>query len=278
LSHDFFISYTAEDRTWAEWIAWELEQAKYSTVIQAWDFRPGQDWAQHMHEALQSAERLVAVLSPQYLTSQYGEAEWRAAFVKDPTGKLGLLVPVRIAEMSPPGLLQTRIYIDLVGTDETTARRRLLDGVRNELRAKPPDRPSFPAATSTSATVLEGGRQPPFPGPRIAPNISLQLIESTPRKKTFLLQLSTMDHALSISTTPTDIGESWLRVKVDGKGMARSRLISPSITRPLTVVGAATIFVDDGPRKVPITFEIKATPLKIQSFRVRTADRVLSEG
>jgi hypothetical protein len=33
---DFFISYTKADQGWAEWIAWQLEQAGYSTVLQAW--------------------------------------------------------------------------------------------------------------------------------------------------------------------------------------------------------------------------------------------------
>jgi hypothetical protein len=38
---DFFISYTQADRAWAEWIAWQLEEARYTTVLQAWDFAPG---------------------------------------------------------------------------------------------------------------------------------------------------------------------------------------------------------------------------------------------
>ena len=38
---DFFISYNREDRKWAKWIAWQLEEAAYKVVIQAWDFRPG---------------------------------------------------------------------------------------------------------------------------------------------------------------------------------------------------------------------------------------------
>ena len=38
---DFFISYTQVSRPWAEWIAVQLEAAGYSTVLQAWDFRPG---------------------------------------------------------------------------------------------------------------------------------------------------------------------------------------------------------------------------------------------
>ncbi|HEY0070106.1 MAG TPA: toll/interleukin-1 receptor domain-containing protein, partial [Chloroflexia bacterium] len=38
---DYFISYNKADKDWAEWIAWHLEEEKHSTVLQAWDFRPG---------------------------------------------------------------------------------------------------------------------------------------------------------------------------------------------------------------------------------------------
>jgi hypothetical protein len=38
---DFFISYNGKDKSWAEWIAYQLEEAEYTTLIQAWDFRPG---------------------------------------------------------------------------------------------------------------------------------------------------------------------------------------------------------------------------------------------
>lgn len=39
---DFFVSYTQADRQWAEWIAWELEEVGFTTVLQAWDFPPGE--------------------------------------------------------------------------------------------------------------------------------------------------------------------------------------------------------------------------------------------
>jgi TIR domain-containing protein len=32
---DFFVSYTSADRSWAEWIAWRLEEAGYGVFIQA---------------------------------------------------------------------------------------------------------------------------------------------------------------------------------------------------------------------------------------------------
>ena len=40
-----------------------------------------------------------------------------------------MLVPVRVQPCEPPGLLASRVYIDLVDLDETTARQRLLAGV-----------------------------------------------------------------------------------------------------------------------------------------------------
>jgi hypothetical protein len=67
----FFISYNKTDRTWAEWIAWHLEEAGYTTIIQAWDFRSGTNFVQKMHEAVQKAERTIAVLSTNYLEALY---------------------------------------------------------------------------------------------------------------------------------------------------------------------------------------------------------------
>jgi hypothetical protein len=54
---DFFISYTAVNRLWAEWIAVQLGAAGYSTVLQAWDFRPGSDFLHQMQQATTSANR-----------------------------------------------------------------------------------------------------------------------------------------------------------------------------------------------------------------------------
>ena len=80
----FFISYTRDDRAWAEWIAWQLEVAGYTTVLQAWDFRAGGDFLQQMHQAVEEADRTIAVLSPSYLESAFGGVERRADFAKDP--------------------------------------------------------------------------------------------------------------------------------------------------------------------------------------------------
>jgi len=49
---DYFISHNAADRAWAEWIAWELEAAGYSTLIEASDLAPGASFVQEVEEAI----------------------------------------------------------------------------------------------------------------------------------------------------------------------------------------------------------------------------------
>jgi anti-sigma regulatory factor (Ser/Thr protein kinase) len=140
---NFFVSYTGIDRSWAEWIAWQLEAEGYAVVLQAWDFTAGHDWAREMQHAVSSADRVVAVLSPEYLRSGHGEAEWRVFYARDPTGDQALVLPVRVREVDPPGLLMTKIYVDLVGRDSKTARDLLLSAVRGA-RGKPASEPEFP--------------------------------------------------------------------------------------------------------------------------------------
>jgi hypothetical protein len=82
----FFISYNHVDEQWARWIAHVLGDAGYSVIIQAWDFRPGSNFVLEMEKALQQSDRMIAVLSPDYLQARYPQPEWAAAFAGDPQG------------------------------------------------------------------------------------------------------------------------------------------------------------------------------------------------
>jgi hypothetical protein len=156
---DFFVSYTQADRAWAEWIGWQLQQAGYTVTVQAWDFLPGTDWVHQMHTAVQRAEHTLAVLSPAYLeSSEFGEAEWRVAFAADPSGEGRRLIPVRVLECRPEGLLKTRVYVDLAGLGERDAAAALLRGVSE--RTRPPgSKPAFPGVRAAVAAD-----RPRFPG------------------------------------------------------------------------------------------------------------------
>jgi len=161
---DFFISFNRADRAWAEWVAWQLEEEGYTTLLQAWDFRPGGNFVLDMQRAAEGSERTLAVLSPDFLASEYTQPEWAAAFARDPTGEQQTLVPVRVRECRPTGLLAQVVYVELVGIlDEAEARTELLKGVRKG-RAKPERAPEFPAGARRSVES-----RPRFPGalPRV---------------------------------------------------------------------------------------------------------------
>jgi hypothetical protein len=156
---DFFVSYTSADRAWAEWIAWQLEAEGYQVIVQAWDFTPGNDWAHEMQHATATAKRVVAVLSAAYLRSAHGEAEWRVLYAQDPSGEQGLLLPVRVDNVNPPGLLKTRIYVDLVDQDAASAEAALLAAARG-VRGKPDEEPEFPGGRQQAPSDTEAPRYP----------------------------------------------------------------------------------------------------------------------
>lgn len=129
---DFFVTYNRHDDEWAEWIAGELETAGYTTVLQKWDFLPGDNFMAKMDRALAECRHTLGVLSPSYLKSVFTAAEWTAAYRQALLGKERGYIPVRVVECEPEGLLGPVAFIDLVDCDEDEARRRLLEGVGNK--------------------------------------------------------------------------------------------------------------------------------------------------
>jgi hypothetical protein len=162
---DFFISYTQADRAWAEWMAWVLEEDGYKVLIQAWDFVAGSNWVQGMRAGVSRAARTIALLSPDYIASEYGAAEWEAAWASDPLGAERKLLTVRVKDCDRPDLLGAVVSTDLFGISETEARARLRMMVSSALtgRAKPAEAPGFPGDERAIP------REPLFPGalPRV---------------------------------------------------------------------------------------------------------------
>jgi tetratricopeptide (TPR) repeat protein len=167
---DFFVSYNKADRAWAEWIAWELEEAGFSTLVQAWDFRG--NWVLAMERAMKETVSTVAVLSPDYLEARFVQPEYAEALRRDPTGWDDRLIPIRVRECQPDGWLAQIVYTDLVGLDEAEARKLLIAPAKGE-RLKPERPPHFPGQVRHSAASPEKPDKPPeFPGtPRPAPRV-----------------------------------------------------------------------------------------------------------
>lgn len=199
---DFFVSYNGKDKEWAEWIAWQLEDSGYTTIIQAWDFRPGGNFVLDMQRAAVEAERTIAVLSPNYLEAMYTQPEWSAAFAQDPTGVRKTLLPVRIQPCDLKGMLSQIVYLDLVGKAEAEARELLLAGLPTG-RAKPSAAPGFPQSGSPTPP------RPPAPQPAfpVAGDWGEQFLAPAERKA--ILQIKqTQIGGINISGSTLNIGGS----------------------------------------------------------------------
>jgi HAD superfamily hydrolase (TIGR01662 family) len=144
---DFFISRSGADAGWAQWIAWQLEAAGYSVIVQDWDFQPGSNFMRDIRRALDTADTTIAVYSPDYFKTPFTEDEWSAAIVTHEDDEVRFL-PIRVAEVEVPRLLKPLVYVDLVGLSEEAARTRLLDAAKRRSRRKPSTAPRFPAAAS----------------------------------------------------------------------------------------------------------------------------------
>ena len=165
---ELFVSYTGADRAWAEWIAWILEEAGFSVVMQAWDFRPGANFVLEMHKASRDSEKTLIVLSRAYLGAEYTHPEWAAAVAKDPGGEECALIPVRVDDCAPDGLLGQIVYVDIVGLSEDEARAAILGGF--DRRAKPAQAPSFPGSSGSSSAGPGALRQVLSPVPPREPD------------------------------------------------------------------------------------------------------------
>lgn len=146
---DFFISYNVADENWAKWIAETLENNGYKTFIQAWDIKPGDDFIVRMQEFLTNSERFLPILSSTYLDAPYCQAEWAPALATVIKDDPDFFIPIRIVNISPEGLLKTRVYIDLFDTQEAEATKRLLDGVKPNVNRKSN---GFPCKSGTSVS------------------------------------------------------------------------------------------------------------------------------
>lgn len=203
---DFFISYTKKNEDWATWIAETLERNGYTTVIQAWDFQAGGTFISDMHEALKKCVKIIPVLSSEYLNKPYCLAEWQNVFVDDPTGEKRLIIPIRIEDVKPEGLLKTRTYIDLFGLNESDATVKLLDCIATGSKKRKsngfPLKSCFPG--ELAANTLSDGNSC-FIAHKKVRNIIILETEKKTKKRLFNRLVFDVFHALGFGEPRYDL-------------------------------------------------------------------------
>ncbi len=120
----FFISYSSKDKVFADRVCEILETNGHKVFYQERDFGK-RDFMQSMHYALEqslkSDWRIISLYSPDYFKSDYCMKEAFTALHDDPFNKKERLIPLRISECAPGGLLANIPYYDLVSLRDNDA-------------------------------------------------------------------------------------------------------------------------------------------------------------
>ncbi|WP_154675141.1 TIR domain-containing protein, partial [Parafrankia elaeagni] len=189
---DFFVSYTRADQAWAEWIAWTLEEAGYSLLIQAWDFVPGAHWISSVERGVQQAKRTIVVLSEGYEESMAASAEWWHVWSADPPDSLKQILPVRVESFTPRSFPLPFGAVDLFNVDRLEARAKLLTAVKLGL-------PAQGALLSESEGRVRAVPVPlPFPGEQLVDAEHFDTLVSRNNLASVYRDLGRLDEAVAL--------------------------------------------------------------------------------
>jgi len=161
----YCVSYAPRDRSWAEWIAWELRTAEGhacrvllrpcpSTESEYRDFA--------LWDGVARTDRVLAVMSDEYARSAYGQEEWQVAKQADAQGLVSKVIPVRTDDREPPSELGPVRTMDLRDLEVEDAREMLLAGVREAEAGAP--RAWLDGGVPPAARPSGDDEPSPFPG------------------------------------------------------------------------------------------------------------------
>jgi hypothetical protein len=143
-AHDVFISYSHKDKEWvSDVLVKMLRENRLDVLVDESDFEAGLASIENMTDSVERSRRTIAVLTPNWVESEWTRFEGLLTAQEDPTGGRGRLIPILRQQCSPPKWISIRSYLDFVDDARVsnmmarlvrTLRRPLLQGqvVRTE--------------------------------------------------------------------------------------------------------------------------------------------------
>ncbi|WP_216587823.1 FxSxx-COOH system tetratricopeptide repeat protein [Streptomyces brasiliscabiei] len=163
---DFYVSYAATDRLWADWTVTVLRAAGYEatlTPIEVDDVTAGPVTPTGLDRTLAGEGRMVVLLSPQYTALPHAREIWQRTSRRDPSGQIGMIVPLRVDDTPPPAEFAPLSAVSLAGVTAEEAVARLLTTVDRAGSVEPGSRP---AAIGLAAAARLPGTPPQVIGGR----------------------------------------------------------------------------------------------------------------
>ena len=149
---DYFISYSTKDNSYAQWVGALLTGHGKSVFAQYNDMPPGTNFVRQMMDGLAGSRNFIALLSPDYEQSDQCQAEWSAAYNKDPSGRNRYIRPFKIRPVQLNKLASQVVYTDLCGLSEDEARQAVLQAIGLVAQPSAPP-PPWPKAVAKQNLV-----------------------------------------------------------------------------------------------------------------------------
>ncbi|MBP5889809.1 FxSxx-COOH system tetratricopeptide repeat protein [Streptomyces scabiei] len=168
---DFYVSYAATDRLWADWTVAVLRAAGYEATlapVEADDDMAAPAVPTGLDRTLAGEGRMVVLLSPQYTALPQAREIWQRTSRRDPSGQIGMVVALRVDDSAPSAEFASLSAVSLTGVTAEEAVARLLTTVDRAGSVEPGTRP---AAVGLAVAARLPGTPPQVIGGRPQRNV-----------------------------------------------------------------------------------------------------------
>ncbi|MBN1454271.1 MAG: TIR domain-containing protein [Anaerolineales bacterium] len=115
--YDVFISYSHKDEDWVvNTLSPVLENAGLKVCVDFRDFEAGVPSLVNMENAVDESRQTVLVLTPNWVDSEWTDFEAILTQTDDPVGRRKKMIPLMLAECTPPKRIKTITYVNFMRT------------------------------------------------------------------------------------------------------------------------------------------------------------------
>ncbi|MBD3342744.1 MAG: TIR domain-containing protein [Candidatus Lokiarchaeota archaeon] len=113
---NIYVSYSRKDNDFVQKIISDLQATNYDVFYDSM-ITPGDSWVESLSDAIEDADVILVVLSPQYGNSQWAQKELEMSMVREDEQQ-AFVIPLLIEQCEPPLLLFDKQIIDFTSSYE----------------------------------------------------------------------------------------------------------------------------------------------------------------
>ncbi|MCB0253397.1 MAG: toll/interleukin-1 receptor domain-containing protein, partial [Anaerolineae bacterium] len=133
--YDIFISYSPDDHGWVwEWLLPRLEAAGLNVCLDDSCFEPGASKASETERVIRESRRVLAVLSPAWVASQWDNFEALLVHSQDPAASGRRLIPLLLKPCDPPERIKLLQWVDFTDPSRQESQlQRVIDAIQGRV-------------------------------------------------------------------------------------------------------------------------------------------------